>query len=107
MLAEERERIAFQDDIAEAIADLVFVMSAFTNPWDEDFPDPRFDALSHRMGTAIPAIKIAHHADPLSIGSPNRKTHTRMSIDFRQVRSELFVDLIVVADFVQVHVQFT
>jgi hypothetical protein len=34
------------------------------------------------MGTAIPAIKIANHADPLSIGSPNRKTHTRMSINF-------------------------
>jgi hypothetical protein len=107
MLAEEREGIAFQHNIAQAVADLVFVMSAFANPWDEDFPDPCFDAFSHLMGTAIPAIKIANHANPLSIGSPNRKTYTRMAIDFRKVRSELFVDLIVVADFVQVHVQFT
>ena len=78
MLAEEREWIALQDDIAEAVADLVFVMSAFSNPWNENFPDPCFDALSHLMGTAIPAIKIANHADPLSIGGPNRKSHTRM-----------------------------
>ena len=65
MLAEEREGIAFQHNIAEAVADLVFVMSAFNNPWDEYFPDPCFDALSHLMGTAIPAIKIANHADPV------------------------------------------
>src|SRR5271165_5564135 len=104
MLAEERKGIAFQHNIAEAVADLVFVMIAFTNPWDENFPDACFDALSHRMATAIPAIKIANHANPLSIGSPNRKSHTRMSIDFRKMRSELFVDLIVVADFVQMHV---
>src|ERR1700736_4815742 len=107
MLAEKTEGIAFQHNIAETIADLVFVMSAFANPRNENFPDSCFDALSHLMGTAIPAIKIANHADPLSIGSPNRKSHTRMPIDFRQVGSELFVDLIVVADFVQVHVQFT
>ena len=106
MLAEEREGIAFQYNIAEAVSDLVFVMIVFTNPWDKNFPDPCFDALSHLVGTAVPTVKIAHYADPLSIGSPNRKTHTRMSLDFRQVRSELFVDLIVVADFVQVHVQF-
>src|SRR6202030_2479160 len=87
MLTKERERIAFQHNIAEAVADLVFVMSAFTNPWDEYFPDPCFDALSHRVSTTVPAVKIAHHADPLSIGSPNRKTHTRMSLDFRKVRS--------------------
>src|ERR1700731_3282182 len=107
MLAEKRERIAFQHNIAEAVADLVLIMIVFPNPWDEYFPDPCFDALSHLVGAAIPAVKIAHYADPLSIGSPNRKTHTRMSLDFRKVRSELFVDLIMVADFVQVHVQFT
>ena len=107
MLAEEREGVAFQDNIAEAVADLVFVMSAFTDSWNKNFPDPCFDAFSHRMVTAIPAIKIANHADPLSIGSPNRKTHTRMSIDFRKVRSELFVDLIMVARTIQVSVLFT
>src|ERR1700692_1162771 len=32
VLAEEREWIALQDNIAEAVADLVFVMSAFTSP---------------------------------------------------------------------------
>src|SRR5258708_17185639 len=32
VLAEEREWIAFQHNIAEAVADLVFVMSAFANP---------------------------------------------------------------------------
>jgi len=80
MLAEEREGIAFQYNITEAVANLVFVMSALTNPRDEYFPDPGFDALSHRMGTAIPAIKVANHANPLSIGSPNRKARTRMSI---------------------------
>src|ERR1700758_3541763 len=101
MLPEEREGIAFQHNIAEAVQDLVFVMSAFTDPRNENFPDPCFDALSHLMSTAIPAIKIANHADPLSTGSPNRKTHTRMSIDLCKVRSELFVDLIVVADFVE------
>jgi hypothetical protein len=74
MLTEEREGITFQHNTPDAVADLIFVMSAFTNPWNENFPDPCFDAFSHRMGTAIPAIKIANHADPLSIGSPNRKT---------------------------------
>jgi len=57
MLAEEREGIAFQHNIAEAAADLVFVMSAFSNPWNENFPDPCFDAFSHRMGTAIQPLK--------------------------------------------------
>src|SRR6195256_5179362 len=33
MLAEETEGIAFQHNIAEAAADLVFVMSALSNPW--------------------------------------------------------------------------
>ena len=107
MLAKERERVTFQDDIAEAIADLILVMIVLPYPWDEYFPDPGFDASSHRMGAAIPAIKVAHHTNPLRIGSPNGKTHTRMSIDFRQVRSQLFIDLIVVADLVQVHVQLT
>ena len=55
MLAEEREGIAFQYNIAEAVADLVFVMSAFTNPWDKNFPDPCFDALSHLDGCGHPS----------------------------------------------------
>src|SRR6476660_9748586 len=38
VLAEERAGIAFQDDVAEAVPDFVFVMSALTNPWDENFP---------------------------------------------------------------------
>jgi hypothetical protein len=107
MLAKERKGIAFQDDIAKAVPDLVFVVSAFNNSWNENFPDPCFDAPSHGMRPAIPAIEIANHADPLCTGSPDRETHTRMAIDFSKVRSEFFVDLIVVADLVQVHVQFT
>ena len=69
--------------------------------------DPRFDALPHRIGAAIPAIEIAHYTDPFSIGCPNRKSYPGLSIDLRQVRAKLLVDLIVVADFVQVHVQLT
>src|SRR5271165_1951966 len=107
MLAEESEGITFQENIAGAVADLVFVMSKFTDAWNENLPDPCFDASSHRMDTAIPAIKIANHADPLSIGSPDRETRTRMSIDFHQLRSELFVDLIVIAHRVQISVQLT
>jgi hypothetical protein len=55
-------------------------MSA-SQPWDEYFQIPFLDAL-YLMGAAIPAVKIANHADPLSIGSPNCKTHTRMSLGF-------------------------
>src|SRR5271165_5660136 len=63
VLAEERERIAFQHYIAVAVANLVFVMCAFANSGDENFPYPCFDAFSHRMAAAIPAIKIPNHAD--------------------------------------------
>jgi hypothetical protein len=107
MLTEEREGIAFQDNVVEAVADLVFVVCPFTDSGNKDFPDPRFDALSHRMGAAIPAIKIPHHAHPLGIGRPNGKAHALMLIDFREVRTEFFVDLIVVALTIQVSVQFT
>jgi hypothetical protein len=96
VLAEEREWIALQDNIAEAVADLVFVMSAFTNPWDEYFPDPCFDALSHLMGTAIPAVKIANHTDPLSCQRPKSRRHLcRHALTFRILcltrTSELFL----------------
>jgi hypothetical protein len=57
MLAEEGAGITLQDYIAEAVANLVFVMSALANPRNEYFPDPCFDPLSHLMGTAIPALK--------------------------------------------------
>jgi len=61
MLAEEREGIAFQHNIAEAAADLVFVMSASAT-LERKFPRSLLRCVSHRMGTAIPAIKIANHA---------------------------------------------
>jgi hypothetical protein len=35
ILAEEREGIAFQDDVAETVADLVLVVGFFTDPWNE------------------------------------------------------------------------
>src|SRR5580692_3200653 len=92
MLCKEREGVAFQHNIAETVADLVFVVGVFTDPWNEYFPDACFNASSHRIGPAIPAVKIPHYADPLSIRRPNGKAHARMSIDLPQVSSELFVD---------------
>src|ERR1700693_6094184 len=56
MLAEEREGIAFQNNFAKAVADLVFVMSAFTNSWHKDFPNSCFNALSHRKAAAVPVV---------------------------------------------------
>src|SRR6476620_1933162 len=76
MLAEKGKGIAFQDNLAKTITDLVFVMSPFTNAGNEDFPDPGLDPFSHRMAAAIPSVKIADHTHPLSIGSPNGKTHS-------------------------------
>src|ERR1700730_5897876 len=93
VLAEKRERIALQHDTAGRVADLVLVAGAFTHPGNEDLPNPSLDTLSHGMCPAIPAIEITHHADPLSVRSPDGETDPRMSINLRQVRSEFFVDL--------------
>src|SRR5271166_3628279 len=59
MLAKERKGIAFQDNITEAVPDLIFVVSAFNNSWNENFPDPCFDAPSHGMRPACGAIESA------------------------------------------------
>src|SRR5262245_51685743 len=59
------------------------------------------------MRPPIPSVEIAHDADSLRLGGPNRETATRMTIDLSQVSAKFVVNLIMISLLVQMHIQFT
>ena len=82
-------------------------MGAFDDARDKDLPDPGFDSFSHRMAPTIPTVKIADNADSLGVGRPDGKSCACVPVDFGQVSAQFFVDVVVVALLVQVHVKLT
>src|SRR5260370_41436264 len=106
VLAKESERIAFQDNLTEAIPQFEFVVGLFNDAWNKNLPDPRLQAFSHRMRPTIPAVEIPYDAYSLCVRRPNGKTHTCMSVDFGQMCAQFFINLVMVPLPIQVHIQF-
>src|ERR1041385_1670121 len=68
---EKSERIGIQLDVAVNIADLKFVMRAFTNTGNKNFPNTGRPKQSHGMKPSIPLIEIADDTDALRVGRPD------------------------------------
>src|SRR3954469_10882775 len=52
---------------------LVFVELAGAQSGHENLPEAAAEDLAHRHAPAVPAVELADHADPPSIGSPDRE----------------------------------
>src|SRR5260221_5775628 len=106
MLAIKRERIAFQNDLTRAVTQFKFIVSAFANLRNEDFPNSGFRSLSHGINSSIPSIEIADYGNPLRIGSPDRQDDSVVAIDLGQVSAHFLVNLIVSPLAKKMHIQF-
>src|ERR1700693_6066321 len=107
MLPVESEGITFQDDLTKTVSHFELVMGPFHDAGDENLPDPGFDPFSHRMTSTIPAIEITYDADALGVGTPDGKSCACMPINLGQMSAQFFVDVVVVAFLVEVHIKLT
>src|SRR5260221_9317403 len=57
MLAIKRERIAFQNDLTPALTQFKFIVSAFSDLRDQDFPNSGFRSLSDGITSPVPCIE--------------------------------------------------
>ena len=59
---------------------LEFVACALGQARNEQLPHTAFTAQAHRVTAAVPAVEIAHHADPGCIGRPHGKAGARHTV---------------------------
>ena len=79
------------DDVPAAVLDREFVKRTDRQLGEEQFPNAARDVLTHRVGSAVPAIEVAHDADAFRIGGPNGKVDSHHVVDFAHVGAELTV----------------
>src|SRR5215469_3946848 len=89
--------IRFKSPEAEPGADFKFIDRSFAKPRNKNFPDPGFAAQAHRVDASVPQIEIADDAHTLRIRGPHTKVHPTHVGNFANVRTKLFVLLIVSA----------
>ena len=75
-------------------SDAVFVQFTFSNAGNEQGPDAACIELGHGMLVFVPSVKRTDHVDRFRVGRPYGKEYTLFAVFFRQMRAELFVDLI-------------
>ncbi len=93
VLAEESERIGFQQQRTARRSDLELVVGAFADAGQEQFPDPAPEQSPHRIDPAIPAVEVADDADALRVRRPDREVNALRAAKVAQVRAEFFVEL--------------
>ena len=76
--------------------DVELIVIAGPRARDEQLPIANA-ADPHRMPTRIPEVKIADHANPLSIGSPDRKRRSFYAVDFGDLCAEFPVNVIMIS----------
>ena len=67
------------------------------DPGDENFPDPAPEQFAHRMDASIPAVEIAHYADPRRVRRPDREIHSPVTADLAELRAKFLVELLVIS----------
>src|SRR5258706_16307688 len=88
VLKESAKRFGLEGDVAMEISDFIFLMSAFWDAWDKNFPDARRPKRAHLMAAPIPAVEVSHDTDPLGVGSPDGKACACDAINGVKVRPE-------------------
>ena len=56
--------------------ELELIVFPFFHAGNEDFKDAGIPQSAHLVQPSVPAVKIPDHADPHSVGRPNRKMHS-------------------------------
>ena len=74
-----------------AADDLVFVFAAGLGAGDEDFPET-VATHTHGVAAPVPEIEIADDADPLGIGSEDRKGNAGYAIEHHRMGAELVIE---------------
>ena len=83
---------------AVRLLELEFVVRAFADAGQENFPDAAAEQLAHRMHAAVPAVEIADHADALRIRRPDVEASCRCTPSISvEMRAEFVVELPVLA----------
>jgi len=82
---------ALEADVAVGIEYFVFVERAFFKVGDEDIPDAALRVETHDVAAAIPEVEVADDGDAPRIRRPDTEADTCDTIDFNEVRTELFV----------------
>lgn len=95
------------DDLTVQHSHSVFVFLAGADIGDEQLPNTRWHLFLHAMRPTVPMIEIADELDALSIGSPNSKVDSGLTVDITKMRAEAFVDLPVLASTEQMAVKVT
>ena len=83
--------VRFQADVTVHIQDFVFVERVLADAGDEDVPNAALRVETHDVAAAIPQVKVADDGDAPRIRRPDTEADTCDTIDFNEVRTELFV----------------
>ena len=105
VLAIESERVALQADLPVVSLDLKFVVAAFFDSGDKNFPDTAAKQFAHGLDAAVPVVEITDYADALRVGGPDAEDRALHAIDFGEMRSEFLVKIPVVSLGMQVDVR--
>ena len=92
----EGERIRLGGEgSARSGEDLELVAGPLGHSRHEQLPDAVARVQPHRMSAPVPAVPVAHHADPPRIGRPHRENHAVDALQAPWVGAELVPDAIV------------
>ena len=105
MLAVESEGVTLEENITVVALDLEFVVGAFTDAGNEDFPDSAADEFAHDVHAAIPVVEVSNDANALCIRCPHAEGRASHTVNRRQMRSEFVVEIPVVAFRVEVDIR--
>ena len=100
-----RVGIGFYEDVAAgAVADLVLVECADVDAGNEQLEDAAQPVRGHRVGTPVPAVEFADHADPRGIRRPAGKAHAIDAFALLDTAAEYAIGLFQAAFVEQVQI---
>ncbi len=73
--------------------DLELVDLPLAKSRQKKFPDAALPAVAHRVPAAVPSVEVAHHGNPLGVGSPDGEGDSGNPFPLHEMDSELPVQL--------------
>ena len=104
---EEPVGIGLEANVPVGIPDFILVVSPFAHAGNENLPHPGSAQRAHGVAAAVPVVEIAHHADALGVGRPDRETGAGDAVDHPQLRAQLFVNPPLVAFAKEIEIGLT
>ena len=94
LLRPEGVGVRLEEGLPVAGLDAVLVAVALGGAGDEALPDPARRRAGERVGLAVPAVEVAHHADGRDVRAPHGEAAAGDAVDLAEVRPQLPVALV-------------